>query len=77
MSVLLYRRQTRWVRVTKLSLLLFPTLSRSHDLVCPVLISRVVEKSSNVVNKEGIQKLCDLFLVCEIQGSVIWNPAVS
>lgn len=55
-------------------LLLFAALGRCHDLACPSLVRGMVEKCTNVVNKERIEELCDLLLVCKVKGAVEWDP---
>lgn len=66
-------RQTRG-RVSYLTLFLLAALSSSHDLTGAALVCRVIEEGANVVDEQWIQHFRDLFLVGEIQCSLIWNP---
>lgn len=74
MMVLADRRQTRR-RVAHLALLLvFSPLGSRHNLVCPALVCRVIEQGADVVHKQRVQHLCDLFLVGKVKSSIIGNP---
>lgn len=75
--VLLNRGKTRGsgLRAAKLGLLLLATLGGSHNLACTSLIRGVVQKRTDVVNKQRIQELRDLFLVGEIKRTLERNPA--
>lgn len=46
----------------------------SHHCSCPAVICWVIEESSNIVNKQWIQRLCNLFSVCKIQRTIKGNP---
>lgn len=63
------------LRAAKLGLLLLATFGSSHDLACPSLIRGVVQKRTNVVNEQGIQKLGDLLLIGEIKSTLERDPA--
>ena len=45
---------------------LLSSLGSLHYLVCAILVRRVIEESPNVMNEQGVQQLCNLFLVGEI-----------
>jgi hypothetical protein len=45
-----------------------------NDHVGPVGILWVVQKTTNVVNKQWIQQVSDFLLVSEIKGSLVWDP---
>jgi len=45
-----------------------------HDLAGAVLVCRVVKKSADVVDKQRIKKLCDFFLVGEVERPVKRDP---
>lgn len=49
-------------------------LMSSHHCGRPIVIRRVIEKSSNIVNEEWIQGLCDLLPVRKIQRSIKRDP---
>ena len=73
-------REGRGLTTLWSSHVLLPLLraARSHGCIAnglPSLICRVVEESADVVNKQRVQHLSDLFLVCEIQRTVKRNPA--
>lgn len=36
----------------------------------------MVKKCTNVVDKQGIEKFCDLFLVGKVQSAIKWDPSV-
>lgn len=64
-----------WLSVAHLCLLLLLATFRSlHDLRGPVLVGWVVKKRTNVVHKQGVQQLSDLFLVGEVQSPFKRNP---
>ena len=49
-------------------------LMSSHHRGRPVVIRRVIEESSDVVNEEWIQGFCDLLPVRKIQGAIKRDP---
>lgn len=60
-----------------LALLLLPPLRRSHDLGGTVLVGRVVEQSTDVMNEKRIQQLGDFLLIGKVQCTLIRNPGLS
>lgn len=55
---------------------LSPALSCSHHRIGSVGVRGVIEQSTNVMNKQRIQKLGDFLLVCKVQCAVKWYPEV-
>lgn len=53
---------------------LSPALSCSHHRIGSVSVRGVIEQSTNVMNKQRIQKLGDFFLVCKVQCAVERYP---
>lgn len=47
-----------------------------HDHVRSGLVSRVVEKATNVVHKERVEEISDLLLVGEFHGALEWDPVL-
>lgn len=45
---------------------LFPTLGRRHHLVGAVLVCRMVQKGTDVVDEQRVEELCNLLLVRKI-----------
>lgn len=58
-----------------LVLFLLAAFSSSHDLVGAGLVRGVVQQSTNVVNEQRVQELCDLLLVGEVECPLKRNPA--
>ena len=40
-----------------------------------VLVGRVIQQTSDVVDEQWIQEICDLLLVCKLQRTFEGNPA--
>lgn len=77
MVVLLDRWEPRGgLTIAHLALVLLPSrlCSYLHHLAGAVLVGGVVEKRTNVVDKEGIKKFRNLLLVCEVQCTLKWDP---
>jgi hypothetical protein len=69
------RRQPRRLGIVPhLILLLLPSLRSCHDCMRASLVGWMIQKCSNVVHKQRIQKLCNLFLVRKIQSALEWDP---
>lgn len=49
-------------------------LMSSHHCGRPVVVCRVIEESSNVVNEEWVQGFCDLLPVRKIQRAIKRDP---
>lgn len=45
-----------------------------NDHVGPVGILWVVQKTTNVVNKQWVEQVSDLLLIGKIKGSLVWDP---
>ena len=68
-------RRLRRRRIARLRLLLnAASLGRRHHGSRAVLIGWMVKKSANVVDKERVEKLGDLLLVCKIKSSFKGDP---
>ena len=64
----------RWLAAHVLVLLQAATFSRRHNGIGAVLICRVIEKSTNVVDEKRVKKLGDSLLVREVQRTVKGYP---
>jgi hypothetical protein len=77
MMMLLDRWESRGgLTVAHLALILLASrlCSYLHHLAGAILIGGVVEKCTNIMDKQGIKKFCNLFLVCEVQCTLEWDP---
>jgi hypothetical protein len=69
--------QRRWLRVLSVpgwNAVYATSLSCRDHRTRPTFIGWVVEQPANIMNKEWIELIRDLFLVGEIQCSIEWNP---
>lgn len=73
--VVMQSRSLRSLRGSSALAALKSTLLRVvNDHVGPVGILGVVQKTTNVVNKQWVEQVSDLLLVGEVKRSFVWDP---
>lgn len=74
--MLVQRRESRCRVAPHLVLLLLPPLCSGHHGIGAGLVRRVVQKGTDVVDEQRVERFCDPLLVGEFKRTLEWDPEV-